>query len=315
MNQDPGVRVLHEVFEALQIDDDWSEWTERGFTWWAHRLAQRVWATDPVEQDGLPLVRVNAETDLLHATPVDWERVSPMFEAASMFASTSGYVWQDGVVRLRCAMIVHDEIQPFASSVMKIAALDQVTLAEQMASSFDELTPAVSGDRDEPDEMLFALEGLPGRGEPSAWAGSYIGSFAQMLTEHGFLSLGDEHGMTAEFPYGPSGGPAASGGTSNMLRVSTDETHPRLGSGLLLRLHLREQPSTGDGPLEPLELNELEAAGSSEAHLLGSWCTNPDGGAPVFVSFFPNVLASPDALLNLIMSMGMRARWASDLFG
>jgi hypothetical protein len=135
-----------------------------------------------------------------------------------------------------------------------------------------------------------------------------------MLTERGIFSMGDEQGLTAEFPYGPNGGPAAMGGTSNMLRVSTDETHPRLGSGVLLRLHLREQPVDADAPLHPFALNGLEAEGESDAHLPGSWCNNPEGGAPVFVSFFPNVLADPNALLNLIMSMGMRARWASELF-
>jgi hypothetical protein len=177
-----------------------NEWMDRGFTWWPHRLAQRVWASAPVEQDGLPLVRVHAETDLFQVGAADWEQVAPTFEAASMFASTSGYVLRDGVVRLRCGMIVHDEIQRFASSVMKIAALDQVTLAEQVMSSVDQLTPAVSGDREQPDEMLLALAGLPGRDDPSAWAGSYMGSFAEMLTERGIFSMGDDQGLTAEFP-------------------------------------------------------------------------------------------------------------------
>jgi hypothetical protein len=141
VGQDAGVGVLRDVFDALQIDDEWSEWTDRGFMWWAHRLAQRVWASAPVEQDGLPIVRVNAETDLFEVSAADWGQVAPTFEAASTFASTSGYVWRDGVVRLRCGMIVHDEIQPFASSVMKIAVLDQVTLAEQLMSTVDQLTP------------------------------------------------------------------------------------------------------------------------------------------------------------------------------
>jgi hypothetical protein len=227
----------------------------------------------------------------------------------------SGFVWDDGTMRLRCGMIVHEEIQPFAARVLKIAALDQVTLAEQMVETIDQLTPATSGDRTEPDEMLLALEDLPGREEPSAWRGPHIEALAQMLSDRGVFSMGDEEGMTAEFPYGSSGGPAATGGTSNMLRVTTEELHPRLGSGLLMRLNLREAPTLNGHPLTPLELNKLEwEGGGSDAHLLGSWCTNPDGGPPVFVSFFPSVLADPNALLNLVMSMGMRSRWAAELF-
>ena len=312
---DAGVRTVDDVFDAMQIDDEWSERGGRAFTWWPHRVAQRIWASEPVAQDGFSLTRVSAETDVFHASESDWQQVSPMFEAASMFASMSGYVWDEGVVRLRCGMIVHDEVQPFAARVLKIAALDQVTLAEQMVSTIDQLTPALSGDREEPDEMLLALEGLPGRDQPSAWRGPYIGSLAETLSSKDVFSMGDDDGLTVEFPYGPSGGPAATGGMSNMLRVTTKEAHPRLGSGLLMRLSLREAPTVDGGPLTPLKLNQLEwEEAGSDAHLLGSWCTNPDGGPPVFVSFFPSVLADPNALVNLVMSMGMRSRWASNLF-
>ncbi len=49
-------------------------------------------------------------------------------------------------------------------------------------------------------------------------------------------------------------------------------------------------------------------------HFLGSWCANPSGGPPVFVSFLPNILSAPNLLTNLVISMGVRSRWASERF-
>src|SRR5438034_671528 len=41
-NPDLGLEVLDFVSMSMQIDDSWSVRTARGFTWWGHRLAQRV---------------------------------------------------------------------------------------------------------------------------------------------------------------------------------------------------------------------------------------------------------------------------------
>ena len=96
--------------------------------------------------------------------------------------------------------------------------------------------------------------------------------------------------------------------------VSTEEPHPSLGFGLLMRLNLREHPSLDRKPLGAVHLNQLELADGCPSHFLGSWCTNPSGGPPVFVSFLPSVLSAPNLLLNLVMSMGLRSRWASEKF-
>ena len=308
---DVGTTIVDSLYEDLQIDAEWSERTRRSFTWWAHRLPQHVWATDPVDQDGFWVVRVNAETDVFRIERSDLQDLAPALEAAATFATMSAFVWSEGVLRLRCGMVVHEELQPFAAAVLKLAVLDQVVHAEGLASTIPECEPAHGGARSEPDEMLGALEALPGMEGPSAWSGDHIEQLAGMLTARGVLATGDERRLTAEFPFGPDGGSAGVGGNSNMLKVTTEEVHPRLGAGLLMRLHLRSTPTLDGRELTPLELNGLEAGSDCDAHLLGSWCSSPDGGAPVFVSFFPNVLAGPESLLNLIMSMGMRSIWVS----
>lgn len=111
------------------------------------------------------------------------------------------------------------------------------------------------------------------------------------------------------------------GGLSNMLQVTTHEEHPRLGTGLLMRLSLREQPMAkrrrfgASTPLSASDLNQMEWEGACDAQVLGSWCASPSAGRPpVHVSFFPSALADSVGLMNLVMSEGVRARWAASLF-
>jgi hypothetical protein len=52
---DPGLQVVHDVFDQLQIDDDWSIWEERGFTWWRPRARASASASSPrrgIDADG-----------------------------------------------------------------------------------------------------------------------------------------------------------------------------------------------------------------------------------------------------------------------
>jgi len=313
-SDDAGTRTVQNTFEELQIDEAWSAWSERGFTWWPHRLAQRVWAEEPHDDDGLTIIRINAETDVFSAVDEEWRQLSQVFAAASTFASMSGYAWSDDVIRLRCSMWVHDEVQPWVSRIFRLATIAQAVAAEDAVAQVDQLSPHESGERTEPDEMLSAVDDLPASEEPSMWAGEEMETLAQMLTSNGVMSMASPEGLSAEFPYGEHGGPAVAGGTSNLLTVSTSENHPRLGAGLLMRLSLREQPHDGDGPLGPMELNELEVKGRCQSHFLGSWCANPSGGPPVFVSFLPNILSAPNLLTNLVVSMGVRSQWASERF-
>ena len=48
--EDVGPQVIDYLFRSLQIDPKWSIRESRKFTWWGHRLAQKVWA-DPVRMD------------------------------------------------------------------------------------------------------------------------------------------------------------------------------------------------------------------------------------------------------------------------
>jgi hypothetical protein len=66
--------------------------------------------------------------------------------------------------------------------------------------------------------------------------------------------------------------------------------------------------------LFPVDLNDLEVFQDPGCHLIGSWAAERDPEArPYFNCFVPNALYRPGILLNLVLSMGVRARWADAL--
>ena len=62
---DVGIQIIQKIYDYLRIDKEWSLISERGFTLWAHRQAQRMWAEEPFEGSGMMISKVNAEADSL----------------------------------------------------------------------------------------------------------------------------------------------------------------------------------------------------------------------------------------------------------
>src|SRR5262249_53367177 len=62
---DPGVQVVELVYRNMQIDEEWSLRQERGFCWWGHEYAQRIWAEPGYDDDGIVIYRLNAEADVV----------------------------------------------------------------------------------------------------------------------------------------------------------------------------------------------------------------------------------------------------------
>jgi len=42
-----GSQVIDYVYAQMKVSEKWSLRQERGFTWWGHTVAQRVWADPP----------------------------------------------------------------------------------------------------------------------------------------------------------------------------------------------------------------------------------------------------------------------------
>jgi hypothetical protein len=315
---DVGVTLARRVYDQMQIDEEWSVLSERGFEWWGHDLKQAVWAEPAIEDMGLSLVRVHAKTDVLRALTLNEDTLTGL-AATGIFAGMSGLVY-DGEQRklsLRSSVYVHEEsvkwLGPLFALSVALQAADAhakvPALAELLDGEPDYSHHPRSGPRADPDDMLAVHHGLDGKNEPSRFDAENCELSRQILQETmAILATSGGPGLTAEF---------ACGHETSLLEVSAEEVHPELGAGVQLRLTL---PFVLDHERlfkRVVELNALEQRELTRAPFTGSWCPDltklpfADRGFAAFVSFVPNAVYQPSLLPNLCLYMGHRAAWAS----
>ena len=339
---DPGPELIDRLFDALMVDEEWSERTPRGFTWWPHEFAQRIRVGEPFEEEGALGCRLHVETDALVEAPLGGSPALDETLASLMrFPPMAGFCRSGGHVRLWSSVFIESERTPFLIARLAVAAVLQATYAELGAESLTAATglPADrtahprSGRRGEPDEML-RLPGariVPAGDAASRWSdGEEFAQIASELNERGARGLAEPRGINARFPFrrGTVGEDPFAPASSSLLQVRNDAGHPELGNGIFVRLFL-PSARAGEGSLADmaLHLNELERAQDDFAlGSLGSWClasSEPERvlyevrSAPpriAHVSFLPNVLFAPGTLRNVVMESGRRALWAAHLF-
>lgn len=213
--EDAGLRTVEDIYGGLQIDEEWSVRAERSFTWWPYRHAQRVWAEEPVEDDGVSLSLVHVETDAMRGVqshPHGAQTIDPVLGVLMGQASLAGLVIDGDAVRFHSTILVHGQIQEWASKLIQMAAVVQLFNAKPALGPYasalglhpDESHPPERGPRPAPDEMIGALNGLPLRDRP--WGEqAECEEVSAFLNERGVFSMTSELGFAAEFPYGRNG--------------------------------------------------------------------------------------------------------------
>lgn len=179
---DLGVEIVDTIGHCLTLDEEWCVRDERGFTWWGHQLAQRVWSDPGFDDDGFEIFRLHAQTDLLRGFDTTAESLAKLNVLAG-FATTSGYLVDEdaGTVRLAASMYAHAETEDWVRRTFQFvvamqAAEAQITagvLADVVGATVAATSHPASGPRPEPDDMLDVLRDIVApRGElPSAWEG------------------------------------------------------------------------------------------------------------------------------------------------
>lgn len=315
---EPGLAVLRFVYDSMRIDEEWSVREDRGFTWWGHQHAQRVWVEPGFDDEGIVVYRLRVETEVVRHIDFDGPQLE-LVNAFNMLAVTSALVPApaDTVLRYAASMWVHAGsvawVANLLKSVVAIQAVHAESQGELLAKALGGGTPAISahpasGVRPTPDAMLSVMGVITGAGsEPSWWAGpemqAALTSLGQMPST--LLATGDERGLTAEFPH-PAG--------TSLLQAKADEPHPALGNGMLVRLSLPDRLDDSDGPGWAAEMNRRELNSLVRAHSIGAWVIR--SGTPTHVSFYPNFVKYPDdgELFNLLLTSVNRARWIADGF-
>jgi len=313
---DVGVRLVRYVHRLLQIDAEWTEPRERGFTWWPSTFAQKVWAEPPYEDRGITLARVHVQTDLLRNVP---EALAPALASYMRTTALSGFVRDNetpGVLRLASSFYVHEQIEEALGRLVGLTAALQAATAYRLTADLARITgsePAVSGPpgrslRALPDDMVRVVEDqiVPAGGRPPVYAGPEFEQSAEWLEQQGFFTNADQQGLTSELPFGE---------ITSLLTLKADDPHPELGNGLTGRLVLPVLPgeaASARAIKAALDLNSREVSDHTDTHFAGSWCPTERGLA--FHLFVPNIVCGPGWVMNFTLAVARRAMWAARVF-
>jgi hypothetical protein len=316
---DIGIETIRKVYDYLRIDKEWSLIHERGFTWWGHRQAQRVWADEPFEGSGMLITKLNAEADsLICSKPLEFP--ADQLAAYLCDSSLSGLVVDNGRIKYRCSAFIHEENQHWLVPLFTLAVIMQAVEASNMGFIFDGTFGLLTdhsqhpdnGPRQYPDDM-FAVSG----------------GFIKPKSEEAIKNIGEEDFVAASQIIGPSLDPVANGsglsvtvpfGNDSALLLACKQTHPFLGKGLLITHILPADQVAAvceiNGSLI-MDMNAAEQDSMNTGHFLGTWCLGPpvpERKTPVFVSFIPAVSCNRSVLVNMILSTLWHNTWAEGYF-
>jgi hypothetical protein len=321
---DHGTQLVQKIFKDMNIDEEWSTETERGFKWWGHQYAQRIWAEKPIKDNGLLITRVNAETELLKY-PTRSTETEALLAIEMMKSSLSGLVIDPEAdkITLRCSAYIHEENQKWLGRIFSFAAIMQVIEAENKGDILPmvlELQPDKSnhpdsGVRNDMDEMLNVVDQviIPVGSEPFHSIGEFeFRRTADILNSQSLISTAIKTGLSAYLPFADN---------SALLQVDIENEHPELGKGLLIRLYLPPKqilPVTDIDGSFVMDLNSMEQKLFPSGHFLGSWCLGPVGEnvqTAVYVTFIPAIVCTPGILFNVCISTMSHGKLAEQFLG
>lgn len=324
---DPGLEVVEHVYAQMQIDDEWSTFERRGFTWWGHELAQRVWADPPRESFGMDVVRVHAQTRLVRGVATG-DATSELLNELNHDATLSALVFDPahGTIVSECSVYVHEQNVEWLKWLFMHAVAIQaaeatghaVRLARELGAEIEASGHPSTGRRPEPDGMLAVIRDvyLPNSQQPPPLSEREFQAALDLSQGFWVMANAGDTGLTAEFAFSGSvpaigialGDRSSTGFPETALLTVTMERHPRLGFGVLGRLTLPNDAYDREAAEQHLNLAETTAWTSS--HLLGAWCFAPLG--LTFVTFLPTAACWAGTPVFMVQSMALRAKWVRE---
>lgn len=324
---DVGLRLLDSLYEQLMIDDQWSVRRERGFTWWAYRLAQHVEVGPPQWSEDRYVCSVRIWTDVVRDVDPSTDP-AVVLAATNSFATLNALVWDpsDATITECCTAVVHDEIFMWLSKVLATVAVLQNTAAHSRAHSLARATggaPAASnhslnGERPSMDDILNLPEAVvvPEGAKPSRFTGQAFARVGDFMRHSLFPGFADDDGLTCEVPF-TAHTPSAIINEADQLQTSlvqmyTDVPHPEAGNGLLCIMRLPYNADPRNVATQANRLNLIESKGDTGTLLLGAWCPDPSADTTLaYCQFVPNLLARVILVENLLSYMASHSRLAA----
>ncbi len=243
---DIGFQALEKIYNAWQIDDDRITWQEDGFDWWPGHFRQSLRVSEATnDQLGMPTYKITATTDFVKNTQASPAVVLRMIDAlgklAPCYSIRIAPSELDGKITLISTAYLHKEnaawLPRFFSQIALLQPIDAQGLAAHVAPELegdaDASSPEADGELRDLDEILGVAAEIyaPIGQEANRWVGT--GEFEQLAEAWGntptCFGSGDATGLTLETPFGTD---------TALIRLITDQPHPRLGNGLLATLQL-----------------------------------------------------------------------------
>jgi hypothetical protein len=316
---DLGLHILRKIHDALEVPGEWTLEAHRNFTWWPHHLAQHVWAEPPRMSNEIEVARVHASTDLLRKVP-DVESTVDRLSALNRFATLSALVWEreSGEIVLHTAAYAHARnvawLLPLLDAAVVLQAAEAHAQVEELAALFGaepaESAHPSSGRRRDPDDLLDVMGNVYGRvgSDPSPFTEADFEATVQMEPRPWTEAHRDGLGFSAQLSLAGPGG-AGQAETHAVLQASAHTQHPRLGSGMTLRLTLPHVLGMSAAE-EAAYLNLAEFREWTNSHLFGAWCKSGED-ALSFVQFVPAAVYEAGLLSRLSWNLAVRGRWAA----
>ena len=322
-DRDLGLRAVREVYRRAMIDEEWSVWEDRGFSWWGYRLRQRVWAEPGFLDHGFKIYRLCAQTDCLRDVKITDEVFQKVAWLARL-ATVASLLVDPSARRLSTfsSVYVHDENFDWLAGgifawIAVIQLIEAELIAENLPGELAEVSPdysahPTSGPRLVPDDTLNlirdAVRPFGEKRRPWARSGDYE-KLVPILNEGNCFASNGGGSLTAEFPFSAE---------TILLQMIGDADHPRLGSGLRVALMLPLEWERIPAVRLAAELNRIESRpGNTNFPFLGSWTVQElgRGYTPAFVSFYPSCFYARGMAFNVAMNQVGRAQWIRRWFG
>lgn len=314
---DLGLEIVAHAHDTLRINDHWVVDQDRGFTWWAGDLAQKVWAEHGVFLHAASEFAVHCETDFLKGHGQCSQLATELIDAMDK-ATLSGIVYDeaDDTYRLCCTIVATADSEAWIKHTFLCAVGLQLSEAHRTAHEMAARVRAVAattghphhGLRGQPDPMVGAIQSFfrPAGQAPSRWLGiEEWENLDRLLERHvSRMDCDKRSRLAAEFPMRDSG--------MIQLVANAADPHPDLGNGLHVDLTLpgKYAPELGAGLA--LSLNALERKEWRRSQFFGSWGVHD--GYLGFHSFLPNTAYHAGSMTALVLSNVIRVEWVQENF-
>jgi hypothetical protein len=311
-----GEIALREIHKQLFIDDEWTERRSDGFAWIAHRLRQEITATEPYEDAGELISRIDIRIKLLEQVETPGESLFGLLSEMNRFAAFGNYALDsEGSLWSHQHNFVHAGTISWRPHMLSALGLLQLCLAERQLDAFAEMfrgRPAVavhpeSGLRTTPDDLLGTYETLFCAPPDAAcrWAQeAEFTDLADSLRGSKLATLGGSaEGISIE---------AGVGNDTALIRLCTSESHPWMGPGMRASLHLPGRHPRDEAVFRARFFGRLEFCGQSNVPSFGAWCvdSHPERDTYVaYASFWPNALYKKGYIQDIAVQLAVRAFW------